>query len=142
MARLTLRVDFGDQRAVGPGKIRLLELIDKHGSIAAAGRAMRMSYRRAWLLIDNLNQCFRKPLVQKQMGGDGGGGAALTPFGRRVVKHYRDMEQEASSAVVRHLLRWKMRCRADGGSGRLGSPMSCPRLTRASMKPPHDGSPG
>jgi len=103
MARLTLRVDFGDQRAVGPGKIRLLELIDEHGSIAAAGRAMRMSYRRAWLLIDNLNQCFRQPLVQKQMGGDGGGGAALTPFGRRIVKHYRDMEQEAGNAVAGHL---------------------------------------
>ena len=103
MARLTLRVDFDGQRAVGPGKIRLLELIDEHGSIAAAGRVMRMSYRRAWLLIDNLNQCFRKPLVQKQMGGERGGGAALTPFGRRVVKHYRDMEQEAGSAVAGHL---------------------------------------
>jgi hypothetical protein len=66
MARLTLRVDFGEQRAVGPGKIRLLELIDEHGSIAAAGRAMRMSYRRAWLLIDNLNQCFRQPLVRSR----------------------------------------------------------------------------
>jgi molybdate transport system regulatory protein len=103
MARLTLRVDFGDERAVGPGKIRLLELIDEHGSIAAAGRAMDMSYRRAWLLIDNLNRCFRKPLVQKQMGGNGGGGAALTAFGRQIVKHYRDMEQEAGAAVAGHL---------------------------------------
>ncbi len=103
MAKLTLRVDFSDQRAVGPGKIRLLELIDEHGSIAAAGRAMDMSYRRAWLLIDNMNQCFRKPLVQKQMGGNGGGGAALTAFGRRIVKHYRDMEHEAGTAVAAHL---------------------------------------
>jgi molybdate transport system regulatory protein len=103
MARLTLRVDFGGQRAVGPGKIRLLELIDEHGSIAAAGRAMRMSYRRAWLLIDSLNQCFRAPLVQKQMGGDGGGGAALTPFGRRIVKHYREIEREACTAAASHL---------------------------------------
>jgi len=103
MARLTLRVDFGDERAVGPGKIRLLELIDEHGSIAAAGRAMDMSYRRAWLLIDNMNQCFCKPLVQKQMGGTRGGGAALTPLGRRIVKHYRDMEQEAGTAVAAHL---------------------------------------
>jgi len=103
MARLTLRVDFGGQRLIGPGKIRLLELIDEHGSIAAAGRAMRMSYRRAWLLIDNLNHCFRKPLVQKQTGGDGGGGAELTPFGRKVVKHYREMERDADSAVAIHL---------------------------------------
>jgi molybdate transport system regulatory protein len=103
MARLTLRVDFGDERVVGPGKIKLLELIDEHGSIAAAGRAMDMSYRRAWLLIDSMNRSFRKPLVQKQMGGNGGGGAALTAFGRQIVKHYRDMEQEASTAVARHL---------------------------------------
>ena len=103
MAKLTLRVDFSDERAVGPGKIRLLELIDEHGSIAAAGRAMDMSYRRAWLLIDNMNRCFRKPLVQKQMGGNRGGGAALTEFGRRIVKHYRDMEQEAGTAVAGHL---------------------------------------
>ena len=103
MAKLTLRVDFNDERAVGPGKIRLLELIEEHGSIAAAGRAMDMSYRRAWLLIDNMNRCFRKPLVQKQMGGNGGGGAALTAFGRRIVKHYRDMEQEAGTAVAGHL---------------------------------------
>jgi len=103
MAKLILRVDFSDQWAIGPGKIRLLELINEHGSIAAAGRAMDMSYRRAWLLIDNMNQCFRNPLVQKQMGGNGGGGAALTAFGRRIVKHYRDMEHEAGTAVAGHL---------------------------------------
>jgi len=85
MARLTLRVDFDGQRAVGPGKIRLLELIEEHGSIAAAGRAMRMSYRRAWLLIDNLNQCFRKPLVQKQMGR---GAHPLRPPGREALSRH------------------------------------------------------
>lgn len=103
MARLTLRIDFGEKGAVGPGKIRLLELIDERGSIAAAGRAMGMSYRRAWLLIQNLNECFSRPLVQKQLGGSGGGGAALTVFGRQIVKHYRDMENEASTAVAGHL---------------------------------------
>jgi len=103
MARLTLRIDFGEKGAVGPGKIRLLELIDERGSIAAAGRAMGMSYRRAWLLIQNLNECFRRPLVQKQLGGSGGGGAALTVFGRQIVKHYRDMENEAGTAVAGHL---------------------------------------
>src|SRR5262249_56053963 len=88
---------------IGGGKMRLLEVIDEQGSIAAAGRAMDMSYRRAWLLIDNMNRCFREPLVRKQMGGNHGGGAALTPFGRRVVKHYRDMEREAGTAVAGHL---------------------------------------
>ena len=103
MAKLTLRVDFGDHGAVGPGKIRLLELIETEGSIAAAGRAMGMSYRRAWLLIDEMNGCFRRPLVQKQLGGNGGGGAALTVFGRQIVKHYRDIESEAGVAVAGHL---------------------------------------
>jgi molybdate transport system regulatory protein len=103
MTRLTLRVDFGERGAVGPGKIRLLELVDEHGSIAAAGRAMGMSYRRAWLLIDSLNQSFRKPLVTTQLGGSGGGGAVLTVFGRQIVKHYRAMEAEATAATTRHL---------------------------------------
>ena len=69
MATLTLRVDFGEQRALGPGKIRLLELIDEHGSIAAAGRAMRMSYRRAWTADRRIEQCFGKPSITTQMGG-------------------------------------------------------------------------
>jgi molybdate transport system regulatory protein len=103
MTRLTLRVDFGERGAVGPGKVRLLELVDEHGSIAAAGRAMGMSYRRAWLLIDSLNQSFRKPLVTTQLGGSGGGGAVLTVFGRQIVKHYRAMEAEATAATARHL---------------------------------------
>ena len=62
MVRLTLRIEFDDDRAIGPGKARLLELIQQHCSIAAAGRAMGMSYRRAWLLVDDLNRCFDEPV--------------------------------------------------------------------------------
>src|SRR5580692_7727792 len=65
MPRLTLRIDFDAGRAVGPGKIKLMELIDKHGSISEAGRQMGMSYRRAWLLVDSLNRCFRAPVPGK-----------------------------------------------------------------------------
>jgi molybdate transport system regulatory protein len=100
---LTLRVDFGEQGAIGPGKIRLLELIDEKGSIAAAGRAMAMSYRRAWLLVDSLNQTFSEPLVATQHGGSAGGGAGLTPLGQNVVKHYRAMEDAAHTAAASHL---------------------------------------
>ena len=64
MPRLTLRID--SDRAVGPGKIKLLELIDSLGSIAAAGRQMGMSYRRAWLLVDSVNRCFRQPVVARR----------------------------------------------------------------------------
>jgi len=103
MARLFLRIDFGDERAVGPGKIRLLELIREHGSISAAGRAMDMSYRRAWLLVDELNRSFREPVVATQLGGSGGGGTVLTPFGEHVVATFRTLEQEAGRVVAPRL---------------------------------------
>jgi molybdate transport system regulatory protein len=98
MPRLTLRIDFDQDRAIGPGKIKLLELIDNLGSIAAAGRQMGMSYRRAWLLVDSLNRCFREPVVASQTGGPHGGGASLTAFGHAVVRHYRAVEKAAQTA--------------------------------------------
>ncbi|ASG23374.1 MULTISPECIES: winged helix-turn-helix domain-containing protein [Nitrospirillum] len=100
MNRLTLRIDFGDQGAVGPGKIRLLEAIAEHHSISAAGRAMGMSYRRAWQLVDALNQTFAQPSVTTQVGGGGGGGAALTEFGQELVAAYRAMEKAAAEATA------------------------------------------
>jgi len=103
MARLTIRVDLAPLGAVGPGKIRLLELVGETGSISAAGRAMNMSYRRAWLLIDELNHLFKSPLVATRLGGEAGGGAALTPFGKSMVRHYREMESEAHAALAPHL---------------------------------------
>src|SRR5262245_51942213 len=104
MARLTIRVDLGTGGgALGPGKIRLLELIHSHGSISEAGRVMRMSYRQAWLLVDNLNRSFRHAVVSKQTGGRRGGGARLTRWGRRVIEHYRAIEMAAQRAVAPHL---------------------------------------
>ena len=96
--RLTLRIDIGDQRKLGPGKARLLELIAEHGSITAAGRAMSMSYRRAWMLIDDLNTMFAAKLVEAKPGGAGGGGAHLTDLGREVLAAYRRIEAHAASA--------------------------------------------
>ena len=103
MPRLTLRIEFEGGRAVGPGKIKLMELIDKHGSISEAGRQMRMSYRRAWLLVDSLNRCFRAPVVASQHGGQQGGGASLTKFGHAVVHHYRAVESAAVKAGATHI---------------------------------------
>ncbi len=103
MASLSIRVDLPPQGAVGPGKIRLLELVGETGSISAAGRAMDMSYRRAWLLVDALNHLFERPLVTTKLGGKSGGGAVLTPFGREVVRHYRALENEAHQAAKAHL---------------------------------------
>lgn len=103
MAKLTIRIDLAPAGAVGPGKIRLLELVDETGSISAAGRAMNMSYRRAWLLIDELKNLFKRPLIVTRLGGEAGGGAELTPFGRSIVRHYREMEIEAHAAAATHL---------------------------------------
>ena len=102
-AVLTIRVDFGAFGYVGPGKIALMELISKHGSISAAGKEMGMSYRRAWLLVDEINRIFRGPLVEKQMGGPGGGGARLTRLGIGVVARYRAIEAAAGRAAVADL---------------------------------------
>jgi molybdate transport system regulatory protein len=98
-ARLTLRVDFGTDRAIGPGKVQLLEAIRDTGSISQAGRSLGMSYRRAWLLVDDMNRCFREPVVTAQPGGSQGGGAALTAFGEKVVRKYRTIESEATAAA-------------------------------------------
>jgi molybdate transport system regulatory protein len=101
--RLTVRIDFGAERALGPGKIRLLEAIGKTGSISRAGRSLGMSYRRAWLLVDDMNRCFRAPVVATQPGGVRGGGAALTPFGRELIENYRAIEARATAAAKFHL---------------------------------------
>jgi molybdate transport system regulatory protein len=103
MAKLTIRIDLSDHGAIGPGKIRLLELVGESGSISAAGRAMNMSYRRAWLLIDGLNQCFRAPVVETQLGGNRGGGAVLTQLGHDVIARYRAIERAAMKAGAAEL---------------------------------------
>ena len=101
---LRIRVDFAPGYALGPGKVRLLEMIDDTGSISAAGRSLKMSYRRAWLLVEALNQTFDIPLVVAQKGGGGGGGAHLTDAGKLVVRSYRAIEERASNAASADLL--------------------------------------
>lgn len=101
--RLTLRVDLGSGRALGPGKVRLLEAIDRTGSISQAGRDLGMSYRRAWLLVDDMNHCFRDAVISAQPGGVHGGGATLTPFGQKLVERYRAIENDATDATRTHL---------------------------------------
>jgi molybdate transport system regulatory protein len=103
LARLSIRIDLEGGCRIGPGKIRLLELIEATGSISAAGRAMAMSYRRAWLLVESLNTGFCDPVVAAQSGGRQGGGAQLTAFGRDLVARYRAIEREAAAAAEGHL---------------------------------------
>lgn len=103
MASLSIRIDLGPGTRIGPGKVRLLELIAEHGSISAAGRALAMSYRRAWLLVDEMNRTLPAPVVAAKPGGRSGGGAALTEFGGRLVACYRAIERDAARVAERHL---------------------------------------
>ena len=95
-----LRLWLGEDIAMGPGKADLLEAIAEAGSIAAAGRKLHMSYRRAWLLVDTMNRCFREPLVASATGGQGGGGAHLTEAGREVLGQYRALQAEVAAVTA------------------------------------------
>jgi molybdate transport system regulatory protein len=108
-ARLRLRLTAGDDIAIGPGKADLLEAIAATGSIAAAGRRLDMSYRRAWLLVETMNRCFRQPVVEAAKGGPSGGGARLTELGRDVLTRYRRMETLAGEAIAPELAALKRR---------------------------------
>ena len=103
VAKTRIRVLFGSAFAIGPGKADLLQAIEQTGSISAAARSMEMSYRRAWLLIDTMNQCFREPVVDTATGGKGGGGARITSSGLTVLRRYREMEAAAAASVARHM---------------------------------------
>lgn len=97
--KLRLRLLFGPEVAIGPGKVALLGAIAETGSISAAARRLSMSYRRAWLLVDTMNRCFRSALVEAATGGKGGGGARITALGEEVLERYRLLEQTASASV-------------------------------------------
>ncbi|MEJ0025826.1 MAG: LysR family transcriptional regulator [Rhizomicrobium sp.] len=103
MTRLTIRIDFADGTALGPGKVRLLELVAETGSIRKAAAAMKMSYRRAWLLLKALDDMFGEKLSQTATGGKEGGGARLSPLGRAVVARYRRVESAASGTASQDL---------------------------------------
>jgi molybdate transport system regulatory protein len=98
-----LRISFKKSIAMGPGKADLLDAIDQTGSISAAARALGMSYRRAWLLVETMNQCFKSPLVETATGGEHGGGALVTELGHEVVRRYRAMETKAAASVSREM---------------------------------------
>ncbi|MCA1970566.1 MAG: LysR family transcriptional regulator [Rhizobium sp.] len=101
--RLTLRIDLANGVRLGPGKVGLLSGIAEHGSIRAAGAAMGMSYRRAWLLADEINRMFKEPSIFTRHGGKSGGGAGLTPFGEALLACCRRMETEARRALAKDI---------------------------------------
>jgi molybdate transport system regulatory protein len=97
--KLKAQLLCGEETAMGPGKADLLEAIVSHGSISAAGRALGMSYRRTWLLVDTMNRCWQAPLVDTAAGGKRGGGAQLTPLGQEVLNGYREIERRVAEAA-------------------------------------------
>jgi molybdate transport system regulatory protein len=102
-ARFRLRIDKGEHIAIGPGKVALLEAILETGSITAAAKRLEMSYRRAWLLVDEMNRSFRAPVVDSAKGGKEGGGTVVTDTGREVISLYRGIEVAAEKATSREL---------------------------------------
>lgn len=99
----TIRIELGPGKRLGPGKVRLLELIDTTGSISAAAREMKMSYRRAWLLIEDLNGVFGKPVVEAVAGGAGGGGTKVTLHGKSIFSAFRAIEAESERLIAAKL---------------------------------------
>jgi molybdate transport system regulatory protein len=108
--RLSIRLDLASGARIGPGKVAVLEEIARSGSISAAGRALRMSYRRTWELVEDLNRTLGTPVVETAAGGSGGGGAALTRAGKAVVERYRAIEMDTALAARKHLLAISRAC--------------------------------
>ncbi len=111
-----LRISFPHEDRLGRGKMELLEHIRETGSISAAGRAMDMSYRRAWLLVSDMNRMFKQPVVESQRGGQKGGGAALTPFGEELLACFRRMEATVRTTLASELA-WLEDNRSPADSG-------------------------
>jgi molybdate transport system regulatory protein len=104
MAKLSIRIDFDGGHRIGPGKIALLQAIEREGSISGAARALGMSYRRAWRLVEETGAILGVAVVQSKVGGQAGGGAVLTPVGQNLVSQYRTLE-EAAAIVARPILK-------------------------------------
>jgi molybdate transport system regulatory protein len=102
--RLNIRIDLAGGLRIGPGKVAVLEEIARSGSISAAGRALRMSYRRTWELVEDLNTGLGTPVVETAAGGSGGGGTVLTSAGKAIIERYRAIEVDTAVAARKHLL--------------------------------------
>jgi molybdate transport system regulatory protein len=113
-SKLKIQIDFPGGARLGPGKVALLELIDKEGSLSRAADTMGISYRRAWLFMSQINKAFDEPAVSTPEHGQGGGPARLTPFGHEVIRHYRAIEAETAKASSQ-IMKWLDRHRAAKG---------------------------
>jgi molybdate transport system regulatory protein len=118
------RIDFGEHSNIGPGKVALLEGIKAHGSVSEAARAMGMSYRRAWLLLNSVNHSFNLPATINTVGGRGGGGAQITAFGTLLVERYRDVERKLNVIAGEYLKEIRAQVNTEGGASARRNPVS------------------
>lgn len=129
-----VRVDFPGDCSIGPGKIALLEGIERSGSLSAAARQLGMSYRRAWLLLHNTNAAFHQPVVELAVGGKDGGGAQLTDFGRQLVMDFRAFEEEVDQLAVERFASLPVAGQAAAGQG-VSRAVRRPRPVTRSRQP-------
>lgn len=138
MITIRFRLDFAPGSSVGPGKIDLLAAIEAEGSLSAAARQVGMSYRRAWLLLDSLNRSFDTPVTTASVGGRGGGGVTLTPFGRELVRGYREFAQDVGALAGKRFARLARAARPAGSVGPRSVTAARPegRQRRPAKRPP------
>ena len=132
---IRFRIDFANDCYVGPGKIDLLEAIQRTGSLSQAARDLHMSYRRAWLLVDSLKSSFREAVTVAATGGKGGGGVTLTVFGQRLIKSYRALERDIALLAARRLREVSPAVRARTATS-VSAPRPLARTTRRRSSAP------
>jgi molybdate transport system regulatory protein len=113
---IRFRIDFSEGLHLGPGKVELLEGIKAHGSVSEAARSMCLSYRRAWLLLDSVNQSFKVPATINSVGGRGGGGAKITEFGILLIERYREVERKLNVVADEYLKEIRARVNTQGSA--------------------------
>jgi molybdate transport system regulatory protein len=123
-ALIRFRIDFGEHSNIGPGKIALLEGIKAHGSLSEAARSMGISYRRAWLLLDSLNQSFKVPATVNSVGGRSGGGTEVTTFGILLIERYRKVERKLNLVAKEYLGEVRAQANTRGGASVRRIPLS------------------
>lgn len=119
-----IRIDFSGTCSIGPGKIGLLEGIERTGSLSAAARALGMSYRRAWLLLHSTNEGFSEPVVELSVGGKDGGGTRLTAFGKQLIADYRRFDAQVDELAARIFANVRVSSRAIEPGDRTHRPVS------------------
>jgi molybdate transport system regulatory protein len=135
MAQVRLRIDLAAGTAIGPGKVELLEAVRDSGSLSGAARRLGMSYRRAWLLLDSLNQSFGGPLTTASVGGKGGGGVQVTALGAELIRRFRRLELTVQRLADEQFAGFRARSSGEGRAVKSLPPRRAPRRRAGGKRP-------